>query len=148
MKETLKILFIAIALLMSVSVIAQVRWEDQIAQNFYNKIDTSKKLECCDYILLNKKDKKIFLAYNISSDIFVRDSFDIRQRSASLLDSVDIITVSNQLITKYHKRFSKRRARKFRKSCYSTQIANSVHEDLVDNLIFIQSTIYFIFTFK
>lgn len=143
-----KLRLIIIAVLMSSSAIAQVQWEDQIARNFYTKIDTAKKFACCDYSLLDKKGKTISLAYNVPVNIFIRDSFDIRQRSASLLDSVDIGTVSNRLIAKYNKRFSKRRARKFKKSCYSTQIANMVHEDLVDNLIFVQSTIYFVFTFQ
>lgn len=144
----MKILLLAIALLLSAPAIAQARWEDQIARNFYTRIDTSRKLACCDYTLLDKKIKTISLVYNVPVDIFTRDSFNIRQHSASLLDSADIITVSNRLIAKYNKRFSKRRARKFKKSCYSTQIASSVHEDLVDDLIFIQSTIYFVFTFQ
>jgi hypothetical protein len=144
----MKSLLITIAILLSAPAIAQSRWEDMIAKRFYTKIDTSKKLACCDYTLLNKKIKKITLEYNVPVDIFARDSFNIRQHSANLLDSVDIRTVSNRLITKYNKQFSRRRARKFTKSCYSTQILSSIHEDLVDDLVFIQSTIYFVFTFQ
>jgi hypothetical protein len=144
----MKSLLIIIALLLSAPAIAQARWEDRIAQNFYTRIDTAKKLVCCDYTLSDEKVKTITVVYNVPVDIFTRDSFNIRQHSASLLDSADIWLVSNRLIAKYNKRFSKRRARKFKRSCYSTQIASSVHENLVDDLIFIQSIIYFIFTFQ
>jgi hypothetical protein len=144
----MKSLLITIALLLSAPAIAQARWEDQIARNFYTRIDTAKKLVCCDYVLSDNKVETITVVYRIPVDIFTRDSFNTRQHSESLLDSVDVWLVSNRLIAKYNKRFSKRRARKFKKSCYSTQIASSVHEDLVDDLVFIQSTIYFVFTFQ
>jgi hypothetical protein len=144
----MKSVLIIIALLLSSPAIAQAQWEDLIAKNFYTRIDTAKKLVCCDYVLSDKKVKTIAVVYNVPVNIFTRDSFNIIQHSASLLDSVDISLISNRLIARYNKRFSKRRARKFKKSCYSTQIASSVHEDLVDDLIFIQSTIYFVFTFQ
>jgi len=144
----MKSLLLAIVLLLSAPAIAQAQWEDRIARRFYTRIDTAKKLVCCDYTLLDKRVKTITVVCTVPVNIFARDSFNIRQYSANLLDSTDIRQVSNRLIARYNKRFSKRRARKFKKSCYSTQITSSVHEDLVDDLLFIQSTVYFVFTFQ
>ena len=139
MKKILTALF----LILSICSMGQT-WQDKIASKFYSRIDSSKKLDCCD---------KVNSALNLEYDFFtyempynsVSEVFDTHYNT--FMDSSMIETIVDDLVKGYNKIPKKIRS-KFKKSCYNIETKTYVSQKLTSDLVFGDGKIHFNFSFQ
>jgi hypothetical protein len=150
-----KFLFFVGILLLPFSGLSQNRqeesdgWPEAISRKFYTAINPAKDLECCCCDIAIRKKIYVFeYEFDIPSAIYERDSFLLKSYAMEVIDSVSVAYESQKLIKDFRKRYSARKIKKFKKSCYRADIINVIQEDLYDNFVFISGKARIIYTFQ
>jgi len=148
-----KLLLLAVILLLPFSAFSQNdqkednAWPRAISRKFYTEINPAKDLQCCD---ITDPAKRYFFQYefDLPSAVYHRDTFLLKTYTMEVIDSVSIAYESEKLIKDFRKKYSARKIKKFKKSCYNADVIDVIQEDLYDNFVFISGRARIIYTFQ
>jgi hypothetical protein len=72
----------------------------------------------------------------------------IKTYSEQVFDSAMVEEVARKAEAQYLKKFSKKKRAAFARTCYSTQLAISMIDDLTDGCVFVRGRLMMVFTFQ
>jgi len=131
-------------LFLSITSFAQ-SWQNKIASEFYNKIDSSKSLECCDKINNSLNLEYNFYTYEMPYNS-VNEVFDTHYES--VMDSSTISSIVDDLVKVYFNKIPKKIRNGFKRSCYNIETKTEISQVFNDDLVFAKGKIQFIFSFQ
>jgi hypothetical protein len=120
-------------------------WSKKIVGNFYSRIDPSKSLQCCD---TSKNKEMIKVSFLLPEMVYSRDSFNINQYYGEMMTKEKIDEVSSKLVATYYRKYSDKKIKTLKKSCYTIYISNNVQDDITCDVIYIVGRIYLTIKFE
>ncbi len=119
-------------------------WSDAMSKDFYSAIDPEKKIACCD-----KSEKKCKFAYTFELPTFYSHigNFSKEEYFASI-DSSYFSRESKDMIASFRKKFSEKKLKKIKKSCYHADITYVIDEDVTCGGAFVTGTATLTYTFQ
>jgi hypothetical protein len=141
-----KLLILMAITSLSVRVSAQdSNWESKIADKFYSKISGDRRFDCCDN---GSKVKQMRVTIDLPDERYPRMDFNLKHYVEESIDSVIIDHIVCILEKTYLRKFSARKRRSLKKSCYSMYLLESVTEDLYRDVVFVSGQIIVIVNFQ
>ena len=119
-------------------------WQDKVVTNFYSRIDSGKKLECCDKVNRFINLSYVFDTYEMPYNS-VREVFEIHYEN--VIDSSTISMIVDDLVKGYY-RIPKKIRKKFNKTCYDIDTKTQVTESSRGELVFGEGKVYLFLVFN
>ena len=120
-------------------------WERNIISNFYIRIDPNKSLLCCD----TSKNKEVIRAsFDLPETVYFRDSFNINRYYEEMMTKEMINQISSKLVATYYRKYSDKKIKTLKKSCYTVFISNNVQDDITCDVIYVVGRIYLTIKFQ
>jgi hypothetical protein len=150
----MKSLFLLIAVAISTVCQAQtassqdalsMSWDNRISADFYSKINNGRRFDCCE---AKKKSKHVEVRVDLPDQCYARMDFSLGRYSEESIDSTIIVKTVDALDKKYRQKFSARKRAHIARSCFSAYVAESIIEDVYQDVVFISGQLKIIVCFQ
>lgn len=120
-------------------------WSKDITGNFYSRIDPSKSLQCCD----TSKNKEIIkISFLLPEMVYFREGFNINQYYEEMMTKEKINEISSKLVATYYRKYSDKKIKTFKKSCYMVFVSNNLQDDITCDVIYLVGRVYLTIKFE
>jgi hypothetical protein len=112
---------------------------DSILKGFYSRVDPNRTLQCCDS---SKTLEEIKVSFLLPEGVYPKHDFSLNRYYEENLSPSIIDEVTTKLVSTYYRKFSDKKTKKFKNSCYNVFISNNVQDDITCDVIFIVGRVH------